>query len=103
MRFLVKVVPDPVLVNKSLQDGSFGPQMHRILSELQPEAAYFTEVDGRRTAVLVVDLAEINDLTKVGEPFFNWMNAQVHFHPAMTREDLAQANLHDLARKWSGA
>jgi hypothetical protein len=58
MRFLVKVKPRVERINKSLQDGTFNSRMEQILSELKPEAAYFTEEDGHRTAFLVVHVAE---------------------------------------------
>jgi hypothetical protein len=103
MRFLVKVKPPLERINKSIQDGTFNTKMQQILSELKPEAAYFTEEDGRRTAFLVVDVAESSQITKVGEPFFIGMSAEVHFHPAMTAQDLAAANLHELAQKWGSA
>ena len=103
MRFLVKVKAPVERLNQSILDGTFAPKMQRILSELKPESAYFLEEDGRRTAILIVDIPEASQITKVGEPFFHGMNAEVHFHPVMTAQDLASANLQELAKKWSGA
>ncbi|HZS56866.1 MAG TPA: hypothetical protein VFA65_20845 [Bryobacteraceae bacterium] len=102
MRFLVNVKAPVERLNKSIQDGSFPTKMQEILSELKPEAAYFLEEDGRRTAILIVDIAEVSQMTRVGEPFFLGMNAEVHFHPVMTPQDLANANLTELGKRWGG-
>lgn len=105
MRFLVKVKTSLARVNQSILDGSFMPTMQGILTDLKPEAAYFLEEDGCRTALLVVDISEVSQIPRVAEPFFHAMNAEVRFHPLMTAQDLASANpsnLQELARKWSG-
>jgi hypothetical protein len=104
MRFLVKVKAPVERINQAIQDGTFTSRMQKVLAELKPEAAYFVEEDGRRTAVLVVDIQHASQMTKVGEPFFLGMNAEVHFPPALTGQDLANADLEGLAKKWgSGA
>ena len=40
--------------NTYVKDGSISEKMGRILDELKPEAAYFTEFDGHRGALLVL-------------------------------------------------
>lgn len=103
MRFLVKVKPDLERINKSIVEGSFEGRMQQILSDLKPEAAYFFEENGHRTAILIVDIQKPTEITNVGEPFFHGMRAEVHFHPVMTAQDLAGANLQDTAKKWNAA
>lgn len=102
MRFLIKAKPQCDRINKSIQDGTFGEKMQRILSELKPEAAYFMEEGGCRTAIIVVDVAEAKDMTTVAEPFFQ-MGGEVFLHPVMTAQDLANANLTELGKKWATA
>ena len=81
MRFLVKVKTSLECVNPAIRDGSFATKMQKILAELKPEAAYFLEEDGCRTAMLIIDISEANQIPKVAEPFFLEMNAEVRFHP----------------------
>ncbi len=102
MRFLVKARPSLERTNQSIQDGTFGQKMQRIMSELKPEAAYFTEEDGHRTAIMIVDIQQASDIPKVGEPFFH-MGAEVFFHPVMSAQDLASSNLEELGKKWGSA
>jgi hypothetical protein len=103
MRFLVKVKTSLESVNPSIRDGSFPPRMQKILSDLKPEAAYFLEEDGCRTAMLILEISEANQIPRVAEPFFLGMNAQVRFHPVMTAQELASVNLQELAKASSGA
>ena len=65
--------------------------MRSILTELKPEPAYFAEMDGHRTGIIVVDIAEPSEIPAIAESCFLALNAKVEMHPAMTREDLAKA------------
>jgi hypothetical protein len=100
MRFLIKVKPDLEHINETIANGTFDDRMQRILSELRPEAAYFLEEDGNRTAIFIADVQKATDITRYGEPFFH-MKAQVYFHPVMTAQELAESNLRDIAKKWA--
>lgn len=86
--------------NSSVRDGSAGKKLMKILEEIQPEAVYFTELDGKRAAVLVVDLDDPSQIPSLAEPFFLNFNASVEFHPVMAPEDLARAGLDELGEKW---
>jgi hypothetical protein len=44
--------------NAAVKDGSTQAKMKKILDQLKPEAAYFTALNGKRTAILIVDLAD---------------------------------------------
>jgi hypothetical protein len=91
MRFLVTATWDIEAGNGLAKSGTLGATVQSILEDLQPEAAYFTANQGKRTAVLVVDLADPSQLPAVAEPWFLAMNATVEFQPAMVPEDLAKA------------
>ena len=58
MRMLLKVTLPHDTFNAAVRDGTVGRKLNRILEELKPEAVYFTEFTGKRTAVIVVDLAD---------------------------------------------
>jgi len=54
--------------NAFVRDGSIGELIERILAEMKPEAAYFTEQNGTRGAILVVNLEEPSQIPKFAEP-----------------------------------
>ena len=74
--------------------------MERILAEMKPEAAYFTEQNGTRGAVLVVNLEEPSQITKFAEPWFLTFNADCEFRVVMVADDLKKAGLETLGSKW---
>ena len=91
MRFLMKVSLPVEAANKAIRGGTFAKTMNSALAELKPEAVYFAEMDGQRTAFIVVDLQGTHQMPFFAEPFFLGFNASVEFHPAMTPEDLEKA------------
>lgn len=71
-------------------DGSLGRTMEAILADIKPEAAYFTTIGGKRTALIVLDMADSSEMPPVGEPFFMRFDADVEFFPVMNAEDLGK-------------
>jgi hypothetical protein len=55
MRILLNVKFPHGPFNAAVKNGTIGQKLNRILEALNPEAAYFTEQAGRRSALLVVD------------------------------------------------
>lgn len=100
MRILLHAVFPHEPFSSYVRDGSIGAKMKKILDELKPEAAYFTEFDGRRSAVLIINLTDASQIPAVAEPWFLTFSAECHFHPAMVAEDLAKADLASLGAKW---
>jgi hypothetical protein len=86
--------------NTLVRDGSAGKKLQKILEDLKPEAVYFTNYNGRRGAILIVDVAEPSQVPKFAEPFFLTFNADCQFHIVMGPEDLSKAGLEALAKKW---
>ena len=101
MRILFQVTMPHEPFNTYVKDGSVGGKMKRILDELKPEAAYFTEIDGRRTAILIIQMNDTSQIPSIAEPWFLTFNGDCHFHPAMVPEDLAKADLAALGKKWA--
>jgi hypothetical protein len=100
MRVLIKAKIPHESFNAAVRDGSAGQKTQRILDEMKPEAVYFTEMEGHRTVVMVVDLKEASQIPAYAEPLFLTFNASVSFHPAMTQDDLAKADLEAIGKKW---
>ena len=101
MRFLMKVTMPDEPFNNFVKNGSAGEKMQQILTELKPEAAYFIEMNGLRTGILIVNLDNTSDMPAKAEPWFLLFDAQVEFHPAMLPEDLAKSDLAAIGKKWS--
>lgn len=100
MRFLMISKNPHEQFNAAVRDGSAGKKLHKIIEDLKPEAVYFTELNGKRAAVMVVDLKDASQIPNYAEPFFLTFNADVEFHPVMSAEDLGRAGLGDLGEKW---
>ncbi|MGH9870570.1 MAG: panthothenate synthetase [Candidatus Polarisedimenticolia bacterium] len=101
MRMLLQVRIPHDRFNAAVRDGTAGSKLNRILEDTKPEAVYFTERDGQRGAVMIVDLADASRIPAFAEPWFLTFNADVEFQPLMSPEDLARAGLDALGKKWS--
>ena len=71
--------------------------MQTIIGNLQPEAAYFCHVEGKRGGYLVANLEEESELVSKLEPFFLEMGAAIETFPAMNADDLG-AGLQNLGQ-----
>jgi hypothetical protein len=100
MRMLMTVRFPHETFNAAVRNGSAGSKTQAILEALQPEAVYFTEMNGRRTAVLLVELEKPSMVPALAEPWFLGFNADVEFHVVMGPEELEQAGLAELGAKW---
>jgi len=87
--------------NTAVRDGSIGQKMKKILEAIKPEVAYFTEQDGHRGGMFVVNVHKASDIPVLAEPWFLVFNAEVEFRVAMTPADLAGANLEALGKAWA--
>ena len=101
MRMLLEVKFPHEPFNAAVRDGSLGKKMQRILEEIKPEAVYFTEMDGTRGAILIVDLKDPSKVPSIAEPFFLQFNADCKFRIVMTPDVLAKAGLEALGKKWA--
>jgi hypothetical protein len=101
MRMLMTVKMPNTEFNAAVRYGSASKTLNRILDECAAEAVYFTEMQGQRTVLLVVNIDKPSQIPHFAEPWFLSFNAAVEFKPAMTPEDLRATGLEDLARNWT--
>jgi hypothetical protein len=101
MRMLLQVTFPNEPFNTLVRRGETGKIMQRILEDLKPEAVYFTEEDGERTALMAINLANPSEIPKFAEPFFLNFNARCRFRVVMSPEELKNAGLDALGKKWS--
>jgi len=87
--------------NAAVKDGTAGSKLNAILEATKPEAVYFTEQNGHRGAVLVVDLPDSSKIPALAEPWFLTFQADVQLRIAMTPDDLRKAGLDELGKKWA--
>ena len=97
---LIATIPHHTF-NAAVKDGTAGAKIKKIMDALKPEAAYFTEINGKRTAILVVNVADASQMPTLLEPFFLTFEADVQFHPTMTPADLERAGLDKIGKQWS--
>ena len=100
MRMLLDVKIPHDTFNAAVRDGSAGEKLKRILEATKPEAVYFTERDGHRGGILIVNLDDPSKIPALVEPWFLTFNADVEIRVAMTPEDLARSGLDALGKKW---
>ncbi|WP_266171084.1 hypothetical protein [Dyella subtropica] len=91
MRFLLKVTIPVESGNAAARAGKLGATIESILSDLKPEATYFTDNNGQRSGLIFLDIQEPAEIPAIAEPWFLAFNASVEFHPVMVPEDLAKA------------
>jgi hypothetical protein len=86
--------------NSLVRNGKVGEIIGRILETIKPETAYFTEQDGKRGGIFVIDVNNPSDIPSVSEPFFLNFQANCKFRILMSPADLQKAGLDDLGEKW---
>ena len=91
MRFLLKVNIPVESGNAAAKAGKLGATIQRILSELKPEAVYFTDDNGQRTGFIFLEMQDASQIPAIAEPWFLAFNAATEIHPVMIPEDLARA------------
>jgi hypothetical protein len=87
--------------NTAVRNGTAGATLGRILEEIKPEAVYFTEQNGHRGAILIVNVNQASEVPSLAEPWFLSFNADCQFRIVMSPDDLQQAGLEELGRKWA--
>jgi hypothetical protein len=100
MRMLIHATFPHAKFNEAVRDGSAGPKLRRILDDMKAEATYFTDSHGKRSAFIVVDLADASKIPSIAEPLFLVFEADCEFRAVMTPEDLGKAGLEALGKKW---
>jgi hypothetical protein len=91
MRVLVRAIIPTVAGNKMVKDPNFLKNLEDYIQKFNCEATYFTDVNGNRTMVFVLDLPSPDMIPDIVEPLFQGFDANVEIHPAMNLDDLKKA------------
>ncbi len=86
--------------NAAVRNGTVGETIDKILKAIKPEAVYFTEQEGHRGAILIVNVENPSQVPALAEPWFLHFHADCKFRIVMTPEDLQRAGLSELGKKW---
>jgi hypothetical protein len=92
MRMMLHVVMPIETANAAIRSGEFGPFVQKVLADLKPEAAYFTETDGNRSGYIFFDMKDSSELPAIAEPWFLALNATLTVKPAMSAQDLGSSS-----------
>lgn len=88
MRMLLKISMAVDNANAAAKSGALQRTLESTLAALKPEAAYFYPEDGKRTAIMIFDMAGSWQLPATVEPLFQNLGASVYVTPVMNGEDL---------------
>jgi len=101
MRMMLRITFPTDRFNEMTRAGTVGPTIQKILTDTQPEAAYFgSQNEGRRGAVVVVEIPTPTDLPRVTEPWYLAFGARVETSVAMTPQEVAGLDLDTLAKAY---
>ena len=88
MRCMLTFRVPPGEGNAAMKDGTLMPAFQSIMEELQPEAAYFTPIEGARGGYLIINMDDASQIPAITEPLFLGMGATVQVHPVFTLDDV---------------
>jgi hypothetical protein len=101
MRMLVHVKIPHETFNAAVRDGSIEKKVKQILEQTKAEAVYFTEYDGKRGAIMIINIDNPSEVPRFAEPWFLLFKADVQFHIVITPEELGRSGLETLGKKWA--
>jgi len=101
MKMLLSVEFPHEPFNTLVRNGTAGQILDRIMDAIKPEAAYFTEQDGTRGGIFLIDVQNPSDVPRFAEPFFLNFQADCKFRIVMSPEDLQKAGLEVLGKQWA--
>src|SRR5215210_5852462 len=91
MRFMLTFRFPTDTGNELARNGTLNQTIRSIVEEINPEAAYFADMEGARGGYLVINMDDASQIPAIAEPLFIGLDATVQIHPVMTAEDLERA------------
>lgn len=101
MRMLLTVHLPNEPFNDYVRHGTAGNMIRQILDATGPQQAYFAEMNGQRTALLVIEVNDVSEIPGFAEPWFLKFDADCEFRILMDAHDLERADLAALGGRWA--
>jgi hypothetical protein len=86
--------------NSMVKNGTAAEKVKQVLADIKPKHVWFSERDGKRGGIMIVDLADPSKIPSIAEPLFLAFNAAVHFHPLMTPEELGKSGIDEIGSRY---
>lgn len=91
MRFIVKATLPVDTGNEFVRSPNMAAVVDKVMGDLRPEAAYFAVEMGQRTIYFIVSVEKTSEITRICEPLWLALSADVELIPAMSQEDFGEA------------
>ena len=101
MKMLLRAIMPVEPFNSMVKKGTVGKTLVKILGDLKPKSVYFTLTDGKRTALMMINIDKPGDYVKYAEPFFLKFDAQCKYEIVMSPEELKASGLDEIGKKYA--
>ncbi|MCP4315788.1 MAG: hypothetical protein GY789_07150 [Hyphomicrobiales bacterium] len=91
VRMMLKVQIPIQSGNRAIENGTMGTIFESLMQKIKPEAAYFSQEGGLRTAYFVYVMDGTFEFAEIHEPLIQGLGARVYDQPALTWEDIGKA------------
>lgn len=91
MRMMVRWTVPVDKGNSAITDGALPRLIGAMTDRLKPEAAYYWPEHGKRSGMMIFDMADASEIAQIAEPLFHELDAAVEFVPVMNADDLRTA------------
>jgi hypothetical protein len=91
MRVLLKANIPVEAGNARALEGKLSETIQSILADLKPEAVYFSDNMGERTAYVFLEIEDSSHIPRIAEPWFLAFEAAVEIKAVMAPQDLEKA------------
>ena len=90
IRMMLKVQIPVETGNDAIKAGRQAKIFEALIKKIKPEAAYFSQENGLRTAYFVYVIHKTTDFAAIHEPLIQGLGARVYDQPALTWNELKQ-------------
>lgn len=94
VRMMLKVQIPVEAGNRAIENGTMGSIFEALMKKIKPEAAYFSQEDGLRTAYFVYVIDGTFEFAEIHEPLIQGLGARVFDQPALNWDDISKAFAH---------
>ncbi len=90
MRFMYKFTIPVEQGNIAFADGTLSEAIDQLIAKAEPEAAYFTMLDGERAGILFIEADDASHFTRLNEPLMAKLDAAIDIIPVQSIDELRQ-------------